>query len=282
MDATLTLRPAPAATIDEVIARLDAIIARSAAEGSRMGYFAALYRRVTVAVKDGIAAGRFEDGPRMERLDVAFADRYLAAEEAWRRGEPLSRSWRVAFEAARTRPPIVLQHLFLGMNAHINLDLGVAAAEVAPGALLPGLKRDFDEINVVLAGLLDEVKSEVDEVSPWIGMLDRLHLRDEDRFIDWSMGVARAEAWDFAVELAPLDASARAAAIRTRDAEVALLARLVRAPPGVLPKLLVMLVRSRETMPVPDVIRVLDRPTRRVPVSDASKAAAEAAARRAQ
>lgn len=274
MSAIVTLRPAPAGTIDEVIARLDGIIARSIAEGSRMGYFAALYRRVTVAVKEGVAAGRFEDGPRMERLDVVFANRYLAAEEAWRLGEPCSRSWLVAFEAAASRRPIVLQHLFLGMNAHINLDLGVAAATVAAGGLLPGLERDFDEINVVLAGLLDEVKSEVDEVSPYVGALDRLHLREEDRFINWSMGAARAEAWAFAVRLAPLDAAGRARAIDERDLETTLLARLVLSPPGVLPKLLVLLVRSRETTPVPDVIRVLARPLRRVPVKEAAPAEA--------
>lgn len=77
MLATATATPAftPAATIDQVIARLDTAIDRARRENSRLGFFACLYRQVTVRVSEGIAAGRFQDGPRMERLDVIFANR---------------------------------------------------------------------------------------------------------------------------------------------------------------------------------------------------------------
>jgi hypothetical protein len=37
-------------------------------------------------VKRGIAEGFFDDGPRMETLGVVFANRYLAAYEAWQAG----------------------------------------------------------------------------------------------------------------------------------------------------------------------------------------------------
>jgi len=123
----------PAKTIDEVIEQLDEIIARSHSENGRLGYFATLYRNVTVEVKRGIAQGRFENGPRMERLDVTFANRYLTALGCYLRGEQASKCWVTAFKAATEWPPIVLQHLLLGMNAHINLDLGAAAAIVCPG-----------------------------------------------------------------------------------------------------------------------------------------------------
>src|SRR5215211_5307572 len=115
----MTAQPAretgPARTIDEVIEYLDEIIARSQREKSRFGYFATLYRNVTVEVKRGIASGRFEDGPRMERLDVNFANRYLTEFDCYRRGEPASRCWITAFKAATRWPPIVLQHLLIGM-----------------------------------------------------------------------------------------------------------------------------------------------------------------------
>jgi len=39
-----------AARVDEVVERLDAIIASSKAKGSRLGYFPALYRKVTIKV----------------------------------------------------------------------------------------------------------------------------------------------------------------------------------------------------------------------------------------
>ncbi len=45
----------PATSIDEVIVQLTAIIEWSKQNDSRIGYFAALYRKVTVQVKKGIA-----------------------------------------------------------------------------------------------------------------------------------------------------------------------------------------------------------------------------------
>ena len=77
----------PARTIDEVIEHLDDVIALARSEKSRLGYFAVLYRNVTIKVKEGILAGSFEDGARMERLDVAFANRYLDALKRYRQGE---------------------------------------------------------------------------------------------------------------------------------------------------------------------------------------------------
>ncbi len=83
-------------TIDEVLARLTEIVDWARTESSKLGYFAALYRKVTIQVKQGIAAGRFQDGPRMEQLDVIFARRYLDAFFASRQGQSVTQSWQVA------------------------------------------------------------------------------------------------------------------------------------------------------------------------------------------
>jgi len=58
----------------------------------------------------------------------------------------------------------VPQHLLLGMNAHINLDLGVAAARVCPADQLPNLKNDFDRINLILSDLIGAVQEELAEI----------------------------------------------------------------------------------------------------------------------
>ena len=96
----------PAESIDEVIARLDAIIHQAIIERDRLGFFAVLYRTVTVAVQAGIAAGRFDDGPRMERLDIVFANRYLEAFHTHRSGATPSKSWSVADSIKATAPPM--------------------------------------------------------------------------------------------------------------------------------------------------------------------------------
>ena len=89
-----------------------------------------MYRRVTAEVKRRIEAGEFDDGPRMERFDVLFARRYLDAWAQHERGEVPTGVWALAFAAGERWRPVVLQHLLLGMNAHINLDLGIVAAVV--------------------------------------------------------------------------------------------------------------------------------------------------------
>ncbi len=70
--------------IDDVIEALTGIVARARDQADRTGYFAALYRQVTVAVRDAITAGRFDDGQRMSRFDALFGNRYFDALDAWR------------------------------------------------------------------------------------------------------------------------------------------------------------------------------------------------------
>jgi len=50
--------------IDDVLRILDGIIADCKAKSDPLGYFPALYRQVTLTVKQGIASGYFDDGPR--------------------------------------------------------------------------------------------------------------------------------------------------------------------------------------------------------------------------
>jgi len=49
------------AEIDLVVERLDVVINETIRSGSRAGYFAAMYRKVTLAVRDAIIAGRFAE-----------------------------------------------------------------------------------------------------------------------------------------------------------------------------------------------------------------------------
>ena len=248
----------PAAnTIDEVIARLDEHIARSRRERDRTGYFAVLYRGVTVRVKEDIAAGRFEDGGRMEHLDVTFANRYLDALERHRRGEPTSRCWVAAFAAARSPFPTVLQHLLLGINAHINLDLGVAAAEAAPGDGLGPLRKDFDAINDLLCSMLDGAQDRLARVSKWMTVLDRAGCRTDEEVMNFSINKARAQAWAAAERLARLGrAEEKRREIEALDLHAALRAKLVRHP-GLTFSAANLVVRLSERGDVPQIIDAL-------------------------
>jgi hypothetical protein len=228
------LQPALPGTIDQVVVALDTIVSDAIATRSRLGYFAALYNRVTMGVRDGIRAGAFADTARMERLDVAFANRYLAAHERFRRGTATPASWRLAFEAGTRLDLSVLQHLLLGINAHINLDLGAACAEIAPGSAIDDLEADFNRINDLLASLLPEVELQLIEISQLLGVAVDIadHFDDLDgRVGNFSMREARRSAWRFARLLAHLGGPlVRDVAIQARDQEIALLAFKLQEP----------------------------------------------------
>ncbi|MCH7413658.1 DUF5995 family protein [Belliella sp. R4-6] len=187
-------------TIDDVIARMDEIVAECAAKESRLGYFAILYRQVTIRVKEGILKGEFEDNPRMEKLDVIFAKRFIDAYEAYQNGKSLTDCWKISFDAAKNSKHIVLQHLLLGINAHINLDLGIAAVETVGEKDLISIQNDFVIINNVLSELVDGVKNNIGAISPLFKLLIRFAKGRDEILVNFSIKLAREGAWRFANE----------------------------------------------------------------------------------
>lgn len=249
----------PPQTIDEVLAELDELISRAQRERNRLGFFATLYRNVTLKVKEGIAAGQFEDGARMERLDVTFANRYLAAIDSFNRGGPPSRCWLVSFQTAGNPAPLILQHLLMGMNAHINFDLGIAAQQTAPGAALPTLRHDFDQINNILGSMLAKVRSDVEEVSPVIKELDRFDPQAQTRFINFSFDKARTSAWLVATMYNSTPSNQLARKQRILDDSVAMLGSLILRPQGLLLNLALRAIRLRESNDIPHIMDVLSQ-----------------------
>ena len=63
-----------ATTIDEVTFILEGIITIEVADNSNLAFFPILYKKVTERIKEGIHKKEFDDNPRMERLDVIFAN----------------------------------------------------------------------------------------------------------------------------------------------------------------------------------------------------------------
>lgn len=248
------MSPLPQArNIDEVVDHLDAIIEDCRTQASRMGYFAALYRRVTVEVKGRMDKGQFRDAERMERLDTRFANRYIEAYHRHRRGQAPTRAWAAAFAAAEDPEPVLLQHLLLGMNAHISLDLGITAAAIAQAHPRKGFKHDFDAINTVLSDLVDEIQDELGHSSGLLRALDDLGGRLDERLCGFCLARARGQAWRRANALLRTPPSIHDLLIDRFDRHVEQTARQIHRPPAVSHMLLARL-RASETEPVPDLI----------------------------
>lgn len=189
-----------AKTIDEVISILNQIVAECKTQNNPLGYFAILYRQVTINVRDGILNNRFEDNSRMEKLDVFFANRYFEAYFNYQVHKKISKSWHIAFISAQERH-IVLQYLLQGINAHINLDLGIATIKTIENNNLEGIKNDFYTINTLLSEMVDEVKQKIGGISPIFKLLMPLAKKWDDKLVQFSIETARDGAWEFAQQL---------------------------------------------------------------------------------
>jgi hypothetical protein len=248
----------PAANVDEVLVRIDAVIAWSIANQSRLGYFAALYKRITRAIKLAVQLGKFQDGPRMERFDVTFANRYFAALSGYfypATNDAPTHCWRVAFDAAQLENPIVVQHMLAGVNAHINLDLGIAAFEIARP--LEALHDDFNTVNAVLGEQAGIVLDEIDRISPVLAALYDFLKQYEIELIADGLVLFRDSAWSFATLLSIEPRVLDRALIMKRDFETAYFGSLVMQPPGLLASF-VAAIAARESRDVVHNIEVLN------------------------
>lgn len=207
----------PARSIDDVIQQLEDIIQWSIQHQSRLGYFPVLYQSVTKAVKTGIAENRFADGARMEELDVIFANRYLEAFHQFQRGKKPTKVWTIAFESGNKSYLPVLNHLLLGINAHINLDLGIAAAETVSGSDVEPLRGDFNEINRLLFEMVNGVQDKLDEISSLAKWSDWFFKKWDERLARFSLKKARENAWRIAQEYAHTPENEQESYIREED-----------------------------------------------------------------
>ena len=242
--------------IDAVISELESIIATCIAENNRAGYFAALYHRVTCRIKEGILKNEFGDNARMERLDVLFAGRYIDAWKQVRSGKRPSLSWDVAFGTAKNNNAVILQHLLLGINAHINLDLGIAAAETMKGYPLQDVQKDFNSINNILATLVNEVQDNIGKVSPCMFLFDNFCRNYDEMVVCFSIDTAREGAWIFANELSGKTGTDYDNCTGIRDHAIAALGEQLRVSKGFL-SFILKIVRWCEWYKPADVIAKL-------------------------
>lgn len=247
-----------ATTINQVIAQLEQIVSDAKSQENTSGYFAALYLLVTKEVKKKVKEGFFDDNSRMEKLDVVFANRYLKAYTDFREGNAVTKSWKVAFEAESAWGLIVLQHLLVGMNAHINLDLGIAAAQITDKDSIESLHNDFNKINGILADLVQRVEEDLSEIWPTLLKILRIFSKIDSFLINFSMSIARDGAWKFANELAfrPPEISLEQM-IAERDEKIAKLGSDIVSP-GLLVKIIFWIIRIGERGSVSEKITILE------------------------
>ena len=251
----------PLSEISQVIAKLDYIIEWSKIHKSPLGYFAALYQRTTIEVERAIDNGFFDYPDLVTELDVRFAEYYLRAFEKFMRRDPyISSSWLFAFKMAEKQEIAVLQHLLNGMNAHINLDLGVSLALIAKTRQVPieDLKHDFYRINQILYSLVDQMQDKISEIWGPLKILDYMMGRVDEKIVEWILRYFRNQAWAFANRLVEADDEEHEYQLMEEmDAKVEGIARRISFPIATKFNPLYYAILTKENRNVAEIIELL-------------------------
>lgn len=246
------------AKIDQVIADLDDIILWSVNNGNRNGYFAALYKNITIRVKAEIEKGLFDDGARMVDFIHVFANSYIQPQISYRIGklEP-SHPWYGVFSTGRKKCTI-MQHLLLGVNTHINYDLANTSVTICPGNTLLELCNDYVHINTILYSAIHQVEKEIYTLSPLLSLLMRFFPKFNKKILSFSLNVARSQSWECACRQSLANEIGKAK-VRQEAATMTAELRDKILHPGVLANGLLFMIRLLEWRSIRGNVQVLDQ-----------------------
>lgn len=207
------------------------------AQGDPRAIFLSCYHLMTLNMLKAIDQGEFSDPAWVENLLNHFAGYYFNALEAYEKSEPdTPEAWRVAFEAARQSDLSAIQHLLLGVNAHINYDLVLAEVDLLDGewARLPGYLRqqrlsDHNYVNQVIGRTIDSVQDSIlERRESWLDLVDRLFGRADEWLISRLISAWRDDVWQEALLfLETPDQNTRASLRKQREQNVTALARKI-------------------------------------------------------
>lgn len=143
----------------------------------------------------------------------------------------------------------------LGMNAHINLDLAVAASTFMEWQPIQALEKDFMMVNDILANLLNEMQSKLGKVSFLMFLLDWIGGRTDDKIINFSMGKAHEQSWITANKLWKLDGDQKQENIYLVDQFVTALSEIIK---NLVTKVLKYIIRLIKLFEEKDLKRILE------------------------
>ena len=172
--------------------------------------FLACYTMMTENMLEAISEREFEDCPWVDELLHHFAAYYFQGLKTFENNPRHTPAvWAVAHRTAQNQKAHVMQHLFLGINAHINYDLVMTLVDMLdPGwAALPepdlaSRYRDYCHVNQIIAGTIDEVQDSVlESINPGLAVLDRLGGRLDEWLASRLINAWREEVWGDALRL---------------------------------------------------------------------------------
>jgi uncharacterized protein DUF5995 len=191
-----------------------------------LGYFPAIYARETYEVGGGAANLGPTVRGQLDELVETFAHRYTGA---WRNEIPRASCWEASWVVGTRDDLLIVQHILLGINAHINFDLPQAVVQVGKaGGSLERLRETFDSVEESFGRTYASSVKDLDRVSRWTSEAD---LAGGRHLFNFSLRRARQQAWTAAENLYPLGQDAYDEYVQELDRLVSVLAYLITKPP---------------------------------------------------
>lgn len=205
------------------------------------GVFTTAYLHITQSIGAAIEENSFQNNSWSRDYLISFANLYRIAILNYEQGktDQVPKSWRLAFDLAENDDGYIVQHLLLGINAHINHDLALALHQISINPNREEKYQDHKEINIILEKATDGLKQNVAEkYVPILKRLDRGLGTVDDDLIEFSIPKAREHAWSMAIALRSAQTDVERVMLqKSLDEQAAVLARLILASPIQHPKI---------------------------------------------
>ncbi len=188
----------------DIISKMEILADEWEKKNDNRAIFLRCYSMMTDGMMKAIADKRFQDNPWVEQLLHRFADYYFDALACFDCGEEVPLVWLEVHDAATHKKLHVLQHLILGINAHINYDLVLTLFDLLqhewrhlPQDIRRMRYEDHCMVNQIISETIDRVQDEVvEDYAPSMDLVDRLMGRLDEKLLSRLIRKWRADVWE--------------------------------------------------------------------------------------
>jgi hypothetical protein len=132
--------------------------------------FNTTYLIITKAVASKLGSGYFKDDALMEKFDIAFAIYYFEALKQYIETNKTTPAWQILFEQSQKNNRTQIIYMALGVNAHVNNDLGLTLRDII---ISEDYLPEYNKINPLIYSSIDTVVNSLNENSRPIDFIEK-------------------------------------------------------------------------------------------------------------
>lgn len=196
-------------TKQSLVKKMEEVASRWENQQDPRAIFLRCYSMMSANMLQALAHNRFQNKEWVTQLLQRFADYYFDALACFDCGEAVPAVWQHVHQLSTRKKLHVLQHLLLGVNAHINYDLVLTLHDMLENEwddLSPKEREsrymDHLMVNTIIAETIDAVQDEVvEQYSPYMDFIDRIMGRLDEKLLVRLIARWRESVWDNAVNM---------------------------------------------------------------------------------